>query len=230
MKIKEFAYLVLIAILIILLLQRECGYMRVKRNYQIMHDSLTTRIDKDGFRIKSMRVLDGNRKNTIKALQSSNDSLNNSLADLIKKAGRKATGATIINTTTEVMVHDTTTIIMTDTIIVVGTDTFFANPVYAAIFKDEWIEMEVIASKDSITSDFQFKNKIEIIEKRKWNRTELEIKNLNPYTDTESMRSWTVKRMPRRWGVGIHAGYGVGSDLQLRPHVGVGVQWSVISF
>ena len=43
----------------------------------------------------------------------------------------------------------------------------------------------------------------------------------------------TTSTGPKRWGVGVQAGYGaaiVGGQVGLSPYIGIGVQWSVIQW
>lgn len=39
----------------------------------------------------------------------------------------------------------------------------------------------------------------------------------------------TVRNKPKRWGVGVHAGYGV-TPHGLQPYIGVGVNYSILNF
>lgn len=39
-----------------------------------------------------------------------------------------------------------------------------------------------------------------------------------------------IKPKPKRWGVGIQAGYGINTSGQLRPYIGIGISFNVIRF
>lgn len=45
-------------------------------------------------------------------------------------------------------------------------------------------------------------------------------------------RTVTIERLiqskPKRWGVGIQAGYGINTSGQLRPYIGIGISFNVI--
>ena len=50
------------------------------------------------------------------------------------------------------------------------------------------------------------------------------------YVDREVIRR---ERMPGRWGLGLHAGYGVGcadGRLKLSPYIGVGISYNLLSW
>ena len=38
----------------------------------------------------------------------------------------------------------------------------------------------------------------------------------------------TIKDTPKRWGIGIQAGYGINSNKQLAPYIGVGISYQLV--
>ena len=54
--------------------------------------------------------------------------------------------------------------------------------------------------------------------------------NSNPNIKTIGLDSYTFKAKPKRFGLGLHVGYGINSELNLAPYVGIGVSYNLFSF
>lgn len=124
------------------------------------------------------------------------------LQALIKKY--KAVQATTLNNSTKIVTSGAN-IVKTDTIF--NNDTIILSPTYTFSDTTEWYEVSLSANRD--TSDIIFKvyNKFDIVETKDGY---LQVTNLNPYTDTESIRTVKIgkKQKPIKTflkGVGVGA-------------------------
>jgi len=55
------------------------------------------------------------------------------------------------------------------------------------------------------------------------------VTNHNPYSMTKDLRTYQVKGYePKRFGIGLNAGYGIGLDLKPQPYIGVGLNFNII--
>lgn len=58
-----------------------------------------------------------------------------------------------------------------------------------------------------------------------------QVKNFNPYSSTTDMKTYQVSPIdPKRFGIGVFTGVGVGKDLTINPVLGVGLTYSLIQF
>lgn len=58
-----------------------------------------------------------------------------------------------------------------------------------------------------------------------------EVTNLNPYTETKTLRTYQVSLPPdKRWGIGPNISYGLGPNFSLQPTIGIGVQYNLLKF
>jgi hypothetical protein len=56
----------------------------------------------------------------------------------------------------------------------------------------------------------------------------IEAVNSNPYIKTTGLDSYIYTQKQKRLGVSLYAGYGINSNLQITPQVGVGVSYSLL--
>lgn len=111
------------------------------------------------------------------------------------------------------------------------------------ITKDKWISASIIANKDSTTFIPKIHNEYSLVLGEESNQKGLfhifdkkipfaEIKNLNPYTTTETLRSYQVAPAPpKTWGIGIQTGYGgtmINNQIYTAPYIGVGITKTLI--
>ncbi len=56
------------------------------------------------------------------------------------------------------------------------------------------------------------------------------ITNSNPYIQTTDLSTQVVTERVKRFGIGVYAGYGLGTNFTLAPQVGIGVSWDLLRF
>lgn len=141
--------------------------------------------------------------------------------------GRLSSAIVIRNTTTSN--GSTVTTVIRDTVDNIVYDT------YSTRWKNKWDEGYILASKDSIHREMKFRNEYEVTignESNGWfkKRTfKVSVLNLNPNTYTTELRAYSVSAKPKRFTLGIQAGYGI-NLLTMKPalYLGAGMNFTVI--
>ena len=92
-------------------------------------------------------------------------------------------------------------------------------------------------NKDSTHFDLKITNKYSVIVgeegKRKKARPFVDVINYNPYSSTDTLRTYQVsmkKQRPKRFGIGINGGVTLNSSLKIKPYVGVGLSYNFVRF
>ena len=124
------------------------------------------------------------------------------LQQLVKK---NTLSATIIKTETKGHVHIKTELTFRDSSHVVTNDTIY--PDYSGSVQNKWVNIAVMATKDSLYTDYHFFNEYEITQELKkeghWPFRKqvpiVKVHNLNPYTETTGIASYAVQ-VPKKKG------------------------------
>jgi len=58
----------------------------------------------------------------------------------------------------------------------------------------------------------------------------IEAVNSNELIKTIGLDSYTFKERPKRLGIGLQVGYGLGANFSLAPYIGIGVSYNLIRF
>ena len=151
------------------------------------------------------------------------------LQKTVKEYKGKISSATVVSNTT-VSKGSTTTIIKHDTIDNVIYDTYFTK------WDNKWENGYILASKDSIRREIKFKNEYQVTignESNGWFKKrefKVSILNLNPNTYTTELRSYNVSAKPKRFTLGIQAGYGINLlTMKQALYLGLGANYTIIS-
>jgi hypothetical protein len=106
-------------------------------------------------------------------------------------------------------------------------------PVYSSSFSDKHHSIEITASQDSTNYKLKIVNDFEISSSRKRSflglgRTKyfINVRSNNPYTDTLSLKNYTIDDKPSRLGFGLIGGYGM-SKKGFSPVIGVGFNFKI---
>lgn len=103
----------------------------------------------------------------------------------------------------------------------------------------EWIYGESIAKRDSTSLFLKVKNDYTLtvgLEPQGFlglgkPKPFAQVKNLNPWSEVNELRTYQVSLPPpKRFGVGVIVGYGLGNNGQLSPIIGVGMSYNLIGF
>lgn len=186
--------------------------------------------DKDSLNHAKITVIETSNTKTLLEIQSK-DSTIQELQETVKKFEKKLKdrgNVSVVDNTTEVSVTVPTE---------VEKDSADA-PVYKSdINLDNWIFAHTVANKDSTSLSIKVRNKYAIIigeEPQGWFKKPIpfaEVINYNPYTETKSLRTYQVTvPKPKKFGLGIMAGYMLDDNFNFKPAVGVGISYNLIRF
>lgn len=253
-RIYKITSIVIIVILILLNLKSCQNTKNTINDYSqtinALSDTVTSYRTKDGMQVAKIQLIETEKLQQFLEIQSKD-------AEIIKlqeevKKNKKRIGnsgsVTVVTNTTEVQSSDTTYITSKDTII--RNDTIFIYPEYSSLIKKGlrkdstyWATINVKSNKDSTSVGVSLNNSYVVVignERKKGFKNLfkpkvpfVEVTNENPYTETKTLRSYQVKvPKSKKFGVGIHVGYGLILDKQpiLRPYVGIGINYNIIEF
>lgn len=195
--------------------------------------------DIDSLNNAKIQVLQTEKTKTFLKLKT-NDSLVKELQKLVKKKDKEYSSlysATIFNSSTNINTSTVSEIIKYDTII--SNNTVSIYPTYSSKLNlSNWIYGKVISNKDSSILDIKVRNIYSItigVEKKNIfskGKTYVDIKNHNPYTETEKMRTYQVLNTIKYKKIGIGPVVGLGIDKKINPtfFIGFGLQYSIFKF
>lgn len=206
-----------------------------KNQYDALNDSISSFRDKEGKHNAHVQVLEFQRAKDLIKLQT-NDSTIKWLQKTMKEFKGEVRAAIVIGIQTASQGSHTTHVLPGDT--VYSGDTVKLYPRYVSKWSNKWEVGEILATKDSTTHKIKINNELEIVtgyKKDRWiffNSPELNvnIKNLNPNTITQEVKSFSVKNEDSRFGLGGSVGVTLHSDLSIRPYLGVGINYTLIKF
>lgn len=207
---------------------RECDHKsvvnRVKDQY---NDTLTSYVNKDGVYVSTIRVMKEESHENFLELKSEKESVKQLQAE-VKEYKKKLKDATYVHVITKISNSDKTEIIATDTI---KTDSIvYVYPTYLSTKDTEWVKWNINASKDSVSVDLKLVNKFSIVQinKRKSlfspRNTVIELKNLNPYTETEELQRFTVEKRKSNIIIGPQIGFAINGSIM----IGIGVTYPLL--
>lgn len=199
-----------------------------------LNSQLKTYRNKDGQQVARIDFLEQERTKDFLKLETQDSTISElqSLVERYKSDLKKGGSATIIKTVTKI-----------DTIIkqveVVGDSIY---PTYiGGVELGEWVSAQISANKDSIDLSLNIRNDYSVVFGREKTgflglgkrQSFAEVTNHNPYTETEAIRTYSVKPLKQsRWGLGTMVGYGIstGDNNSLSWFVGAGLSYQLIKF
>ncbi len=234
MKKGTILLLLLVGVLVFLQIR---GCQKDKSDKEFMEalvDELKHEKNADGTTESYIRALESQHKNDLLRLKTNDKSLK-WLQSVVKDFNGKIATALISQSSSSSKGNSLTEIRASDTI---KTDSMiFVYPKYETEWENEWERGKIVASKDSVFRDIKIANKYEITLGRASNgwfkpRTnEVRVKNLNPNTITQELRSFTVKQKPKRISLGLHLGYGAtvrDNQVYLTPVISGGLNIAIV--
>jgi hypothetical protein len=242
----------IIVILVLLNLKSCKNTQDIKKDYvstiNALQDTMITYRTKDGMQVAKISLIETEKASQFLDIQSK-DAVIVKLQEEVKKNKNRlgeSNSVTVITNTTELNTVDTTYVTSRDTII--RNDTVFVYPEYSSLIKkglrvdsSYWISANVKANKDSTSFELGIQNSYTVVLGREKAKSFkglfkpkiafAEVTNENPYTSTKSIRAYQVKvPKPKRFGIGIHVGYGLILDKVpiFKPYIGIGLQYNII--
>lgn len=226
--------IIIIAILYFLWSASSNNYAEQKTLNTTMNAQLDTWKDKDDLNRAKIAVIETrNTKDFTRA--ATTDSIIMELQDKVEefsKQLKKQGSVTILKTITSIDTSFQSQVTQKDTITKDGVNYVF--PEYKSSFDlDGWVIGTTIANKDSTAIDFEIKNDYSLViglEKNGWFKKSTpfaDVKNLNPYTKTEALRTYQVTLpKPPKIKLGGYVGYGgtvYESKVVVGPQAGAGI-------
>jgi len=107
---------------------------------------------------------------------------------------------------------------------------------FLAEISNEWIHTKFGYRSDTTFYNLMVYNKYSVVlgeDKEgffKKSKSFVEITNLNPYSETTSLRTYQVTQKKKHFSIGPQLGAGITSDLQFNFYIGIGIQYSLIKF
>ena len=163
---------------------------------QAKDDTLAIVFNKQGQQVASISILMGQRNDLLK-LNASKDIALLKLQKLVENQ-KRIISATVLSSTTKNNGTSVTT--LTGSSDTIRKDSLiYIYPEYSTSFNDKWREVKILAGKDSIQWDVINYNEFQIVQRYERNglfkpKTGIiEVTNLNPYTKTTELKTFTVK-------------------------------------
>lgn len=231
-------YLILaLAVVLILLIGLELKTCNAKKSQEqiliAVTDTLHKVREKNGAQLSHIENLESSR-DALLHINAANDAALVQLQQLVKKNSH-ANFAVVAR----VVTHDTGT---TRTIVTAGdtvrTDSvMYLYPDYSTTWNEKWSKGSICASRDSIYRTISFVNDFEIWQQDKGlglfkpKQSTVYFRSLNPLSDTQELRSFSIKTKPKYFSLGIGASYGLRIP-ELRPgfQIGINLQFNLITF
>jgi hypothetical protein len=194
MKIERIIY-VLIIFLCFIGMYNSCNENKEKQNLlNSVNDTLTKTINKHGQEKASTDLLLSTYKD-FKAMHVADSSAIGKLQKLVDRLTISATY--LSNVTDNSFVASTQTIISGDTVIIDSIT--YVYPEYKTNYTNKWERFNIKATKDSFAIDYKVFNEFNL--KQEWKPNglfkrktpEVSILNLNPNTETNELKTFTVK-------------------------------------
>lgn len=230
---KQLLPYIIIVVLMLLYLD-QCRTTGDERDINTaLNDTLTFIINKDGTQTTKTSIITSTSKRDLIRLETRNKEIKR-LQRLLGET-KRLLSATVFSNNTASRITSGSTISHRDTIYLEnGIEVW---PTYWTIFKDEWQDFNVTANQDTFLIDYIVFNRYEITqayEKRKKGLFRkrvpvITIHNLNPHTETLTLKSFAIKPKPRKYSIGVGAYYGISIPTGVPTLIiGGGIQYNLL--
>ena len=199
-----------------------------------LNAELTTWKDKDSLSHAKIQIIETEKTKDFLSLQSKDEEIIK-LQKTVKQYEKQIKNqGSVTNFTSETKIS-TKDSLVTDS--VCGKCSFYfsnSNPWFSV---DASIYPTETSNQLSLSLDLKVKNEYSVIvgeEKQglfKKPKPFVEVLNHNPYSETESLRTYQVSTPKlKRWGVGPQIGFGLNSNFTTGAYVGIGLHYSFFNF
>jgi hypothetical protein len=228
--------LIVVVLLIILSMSiRKCNKQEQNINlYEASQDTLVSYKNKYGEQISQISILETNNKKMFLKMKTQ-DSTIIKLQKMVKDYEGIIGSATLVSNTTSSSGASFTIINNTEYDTIIKDSIVYLYPQYETTWGNKWEQGYILAKKDSIFRDIKIRNEFEIITglvKNGWFKkktNEVIIKNLNPNTITQELRTFELKQTDKKFYISLQGGYGIGlRNFQPTPYIGIGLSYNLI--
>ena len=241
MKISKTLVYIIIAVILLLLFEGVVVYRFSNKSKAedksligSLNAELTTWKDKDSLSHAKIQIIETEKTKDFLSLQSKDKDIIK-LQKTVKQYEKQIKNqGSVTNFTSETKIT-TKDSLVTDS--VCGKCSFYfsnSNPWYSV---DASVSPTETPNQLSLSLDLKVKNEYSVIvgeEKQglfKKPKPFVEVLNHNPYSETESLRTYQVSTPKlKRWGVGPQIGFGLNSNFTTGAYVGIGLHYSFFNF
>jgi hypothetical protein len=221
----------LIIAILILMLFRNCQHSKtIDRLYVNAQDSLSVTVNKLGQQTGRVSLLEAENDRDFLNMKST-DSTVKALQGIVRAYKGKLYNATVLTNRTRDTGSSQTFVVRVDTI--VHDSVSYIYPTYKTDWSEKWSQGSIVASRDSIFRDIRVINDFEItqgVERLglfKGSQTVVTVKNLNPNTVTQELRTFRTKD-DKRLSVGVQLGVGVMATGGVGIYGGIGLNYRIM--
>lgn len=234
---KWTVYIILLFLIYVFVVQKERAALETKVSlYEGAQDTLKLERNKYGQQEGEIEMLVASNEKYLLDMES-RDSTIIKLQSVVKDYKGKLSSASVIGVSTTSGGTTTTIITRVDTVrSPLGEVTVY--PTYQTSWDTRWSKGFIIATKDTIQRQDSIRNEFEITQGFKKRNglfkprvPVVNIKNLNPNTVTNELRSFTLKEEQKRFsiGVGIMHGYDI-STFRRTTVIGINGSFTIFRF
>lgn len=216
------------AILIIILLwqvnKQSSDLKTVQSSLTWMQNEYTEKIDEQGRQTVQNAILIGNTRKDLLGVTKGLSNLSDQQKRVVEILNKQTSAYAAI-------AADVRTIMKGESPVTTTVDGD-GNKTYSSTVKNDWIDAKFKVGDDIFSYEIEVVNKFDFVlkeQKRPFKPTEftLSTTNLNPYTRTTGVSSYTIVPEQKKFSFGAQGGYGlVGNSLGL--YLGVGINYSLI--
>jgi uncharacterized protein YcfL len=198
----------------------------------LLEDSLVQFKDKNGTLSSKVKVLEVVHANQILELNSNKQTVIRLQDELNLYKGKATNSTAFISQTKFDTIIKTQIKYVYDTLFQDGDTILIPLQKYAVHHNDRWIGVNFDSDSSNTKVSIQVENEYSVTLVKNKKKYEAIVKNYNPYSSISEISAVSLQGLPRtkRFGLGVHLGYGINSSFRVAPYIGVGISYNVIRF
>lgn len=198
----------------------------------LMEDTLIQYRDKNGTLSSKVRVLEVLNANQLLELNTNKQTLIRLQDELKVQQGRVTNSVGFSGQTKFDTIIKTEIKYVYDTLYQDGDTILVPLKKYAVHHNDRWINVNFDSDSSNTTVSIQVENEYTVSLVKKKKKYEAIVKNYNPYSSVSEISAVSLQGLPRpkKFGLGVHLGYGINSSFRVQPYIGIGLSYNVIRF
>lgn len=235
-KIPIWALALIAALFLIVTCNSEQKVNLTKKQWKLyktlLEDSLVQFKDKNGILSSKVRVLEVVNANQILELNSNKQTVIRLQDELNLYKGKATNSVAFTGQTKFDTIFKTQIKYVYDTLFQDGDTILIPLQKYAVHHNDRWIGVNFDSDSSNTKVSIQVENEYSVTLVKNKKKYEAIVKNYNPYSSISEISAVSLQGLPRtrRFGLGVHLGYGINSSFRVAPYIGVGISYNVIRF
>jgi len=198
----------------------------------LVEDTLVQFKDKNGVLSSKVKVLEVLNKNQILELNTNKQTLIRLQEELKVQQGRVTNSVGFSGQTKFDTIFKTQIKYVYDTLYQDGDTILVPLQKYAVHHNDRWMSVNFDSDSSNTEISIKVENEYTVSLVKKKKKYEAIVKNYNPYSSVSEISAVSLQGFPKpkKFGLGVHLGYGINSSFRIAPYIGVGVSYNVIRF